>query len=394
MAFANITALYVPTAANAGASQWGTDVRKLLDSADAGSDATTITNHGTGGAVQRTCDPYTTSSADSDQSLFGWAITPSDMNSVSGARRFYPAANHTLTVRMNHTGVAGGSNGTLYLYVYRVASAASGRTRTLLGSSSAAVVLPALGGEVTGTVTVALSEVIFEPDETVQYSFEFNVAGIIVTGRTVTFFCGTQSSVVTSIATPKLGVLADTTGVGAGTGAAAGTSGKVLGTEGSSTGTGTATGVLGATGGTTGSAAGTGAATGTLTGIGGMTGAASGTSTADAPVTGIGSMVGASSGSGAAGGVLGAIGGMVGTSAAASTASGVMGATGGTTGSAAGTADASGFMSSLSGTTGSASGVAAATGLTSIVLGTVGTVEIGTGGGDVTVISPVFMFED
>lgn len=279
MAFGNITTLYIPTAANAGSSLWGTDVRKLLSSADSGSDATTITSHGTSGATQRTFDPYSTSSADSDQSLFGWAIQPTDMNSLSGARRFYPAGNHTVTVRMVHSGAIS-QTGTLYMYVYRVASAASSRTRTLLGSNTASVALPVAAGEVTGTCTVALSEVIFDPDETVQYSFEFNVAGIIVTGETVTFYGGTQTSVVASIATPKLGVLADTTGTATGTGAASGVTGKVLGTVGSSAGTGTASGTGASRAATTGTAAGTSAVSGAASSVAGTVGTAAGTGTA------------------------------------------------------------------------------------------------------------------
>ena len=279
MAFGNITTLYLPTAANAGASQWGSDVRKLLDSADTGSDATTKTDHGTGGAVNRTADPYTTSATDTTEANYGWAVTPTDMNSVSGARRFYPAGNHVLTIRMGHTGAAG-ATGTLTLYVYRVASAAAGRGRTLLGSNTSSVVLPALAAEVTATCTVTLAEVIFEPDETVQYSVEFNVTGIVVTGRVVTFFCGTQTSVAARVATPKLGVLADTTGSSSGAGAADGVSGKVLGTVGSAAGTGSASGSMSSTAATTGTASGTGAAAGVGGSIAGTVGAAAGAGTA------------------------------------------------------------------------------------------------------------------
>lgn len=279
MAFGNITTLYIPTAANAGASQWGTDVRKLLDSADASSDSTTITNHGTSGAVTRQFDPYTTKSADDTTDLFGWAITPTDMNSVTGALRFYPAGNHTVTVRMKHSS-ATGATGTLYMYAYRVASAASSRTRTLLGSSTASVSLPALAGEVTGTCTVALSEVVFQADETIQYSFKFNVTGVPISGETVTFYGGTQTAVVSKVATPKLGVLADTTGTATGTGAASGATALVLGTVGSSSGTGTATGAASSTAATTGTSAGTGSAAGVASSVAGAVGSASGSGTA------------------------------------------------------------------------------------------------------------------
>lgn len=278
MAFGNISTLYVPTAGLAGASQWGTDVRKLLSSADPDVDATSITDHSTGAAVTRTVDPYTTKATDDTQANFGWAITPTDMNSVAGARRFYPAGSHTVSVRMGHSG-ATAATGTLTMYVYRVGPAPT-RTRTLLGSNTGSVALPTLGGDITATVTVALGEVIFEADETIQYSWEFNVAGIPITGRTATFYTGTHPSQVTQIATPKLGVLADTTGTATGSGVASGTSGKVLGTTGTTTGAGTATGVGASTATTTGTASATSTVVGQGSSVAGTTGSASGSGTA------------------------------------------------------------------------------------------------------------------
>lgn len=275
MAFGNITALYLPTAANAGTSQWGTDVRKLLDTADTGSDATTVTDHGTGGAVSRTEDPYTTSAADGVEANFGWAVTPGDMNSVAGARRFFPAGNHVATVRMGSNTVLA-ATGTITMFVYRVGTAAASRARTLLGSNTASVALPINSGEVTMTCTVALGEVIFEPDETIQYSFEFNLAGVAITGRTAKFFTGTQTAVQARVDTPKLGVLADTTGTSVGVGAAAGESGKVLGTVGGATGVGGAEAVGASTATTTGSAAGSVAVAGLGSSVAGATGTAAG----------------------------------------------------------------------------------------------------------------------
>ena len=105
---------------------------------------------------------------------------------------------------------------------------------------------------------MTLPEVIFAAGETVQYSFEFNVAGIAIVGRTATFFAGTHPAVATTIATPKLGVLADTTGSATGVGAASGVTGKVLAALGSSTGVGTAAGSGGSRATTTGTAAGVG----------------------------------------------------------------------------------------------------------------------------------------
>ena len=279
MAFSNIAVLYLPVAANAGTSQWGTDVKKMLNAADTTADATTVTNHGTGGAVTRTEDPYTTTATDGVEANFGWAITPTDMNSVAGARRFYPPGNHAATVRMaSNTTV--GVTGTISMYVYRVGNAAGGRVRTLLGSNTAAVMLPGTSGEVTMTCTVALSEVIFEADETVQYSFEFNLAGLAITGRTATFFTGTQTSVQSRVNTPTLGVLADTTGAATGTGTATGVTGMVLGTEGNAVGSGVAAGVGASRADTTGTATGTGTVTGLGSSVAGTVGTATGLGTA------------------------------------------------------------------------------------------------------------------
>lgn len=278
MAFGNISTLYLPTAANAGASQWGSDVRKLLDSADAGSDATTVTNHGTGGAVTRTYDPYTTATADLTQADYGWAVNPTDMNSVSGARRFYPAGDHTATIRMNSNSTLG-QNGTLTMFVYRVGPAAS-RTRTLLGSNTATVAFPALSAEVTATVTVALSEVIFEIDETIQYSFEMNTAGNVLGAVLTRMLLGTQTSVAARVDTPILKVLADTTGTSSGSATVVGVTGKVLGAVGSSSSVGTASGVASSRWDTTGSASGTATALGQMSSVYSFTGSASGVGTA------------------------------------------------------------------------------------------------------------------
>lgn len=280
MVFGNITTLYFPTAANAGASQWGTDVRKVLDSADAGLDSTTINQHGTGGAVTRTADPYSTIAADNDEKLYGWAVTPADMNSVSGARRFYPAGDHVATLRMSQSAVAGAVV-TVTMFVFRVGNAAGGRVRTLLGSGSATPTLAALNAISTVTITVTLAEIIFEPDETIQYEFETNVAGVAVTGRNVTFHLGTQGGVANRVDTPRLGVLKDFTGIAAGTSTAEATVSEVLGTVGVSAGTSTAAGALSAVGAMVGIATGTSTAAGALSAVAGTIGTAAGTSSAD-----------------------------------------------------------------------------------------------------------------
>jgi hypothetical protein len=392
MAFGNITTLYLPIPGSAGSSLWGTDVRKLLSAADVTGDATTAFDHGTStSASTRTADPYTTTVADLDQTLYGWAVAPSDMNSVAGALRFYPAGNHVSTFTMSHDG-ATGVTGILTMYVYRVGPAA-GRTRTLLGSNTANVVLPALSGSVTATVTVALGEIVFAVDETIQYSFEFNCTGIVITGRVARMFAGNDGGPLSRVDTPKLGVLADTTGTATGSGAASGTGGKVLGTEGSASGTGTASGTGASRADTTGSASGAVTVTGLGSSVAGTTGTATGTGTASGVLGATGAMTGDASGSGTAAGVLGATGAMTGTATGTGTASGVLGATGTTTGTAAGTATVTGLGSSVAGTVGTASGSGTASGLASIVLGMVGTVSIGADTPDWPVTSPTKAIE-
>jgi hypothetical protein len=204
MVFGAITTLYLPTAANAGASQWGTDVRKVLDTADAGTDQTTLTNHGTGGSVVRTCDPYTTLNTDSDQTLFGWAVNPTDMGSTTAAPRHYAAGNHSCTFRFSQTAAAGASI-TVTMFVYQVGNAAGGRVRTLLGSGNVTFNSDASGTVSTRVVTAALGAILFGDDETIQYSFEITAPGVAITGRNCRLITGTQGGVAIRVDTPVLG---------------------------------------------------------------------------------------------------------------------------------------------------------------------------------------------
>lgn len=279
MAFGNISTIYITTAANAGTSQWGSDVRKFLDSADAASDNTTTTNHGTGGAVLRTYDPYTAATADLTQADYGWAITPTDMGSVSGALRFYPAGNHTATIRMNSNYLLQ-TNGTMTMYVYRVGNAAGGRARTLLGSNSATVTFPAASGAVTAVVTVALAEVIFEADETIQYSFEMSTAGQVTPAVLTRMLLGTTTGVESRIDTPTLKVLGDTTGTSTGTSTTTGVTGKVLAISGTSSGVATASGVISSRSDFTGSSAGVSTVSGQMSSVAGFVGTSAGIATA------------------------------------------------------------------------------------------------------------------
>lgn len=276
MPFANINTFYIPYAANAGASQWGTNVRKLTDVAPAPvlAEATTITNHSTGGVVVRTFSPYATMATDDVQANFGWAITPTDMGGAAGALRFYPAGNHIASIYFAHSGALA-ENGTLFMYVYRVGNAAGGRVRTLLGSGSATVVLPVNSGSVYTSCTTALPEIIFAVDETIQYSFELSLAGVAVVGHTATLYTG-DPGLPAKLVTPTLKVLADTTGVATGLGLASGSSSTVLGTIGTGTGLGLATATGSSISTTTGTATGIGTAVGFVSSVAGAVGAATG----------------------------------------------------------------------------------------------------------------------
>lgn len=396
MAFGNISTFYLPTAANAGASQWGSDVRKLLSAADAGNDATTKTSHGTSGNTLRTCDPYTTATADLAQADYGWAVVPSDMNSVVGARRFIPAGNHVLTIRTasNQSDLATVSQYTVY--VYRISNAAGGRARTLLGSATGAAF--SYGGVAntyrTETVTVALAEIIFEADETIQYSIEQLAPAVAVLGRVNSHDTGTQGGVAIRVDQPGLKVLADADGTSTGSGIASADAGWIFAGVGSSDGVGAASGVASWVASGVGSAAGIAEALGIPGTTWSFTGDAAGIGDALGVMTGIFGAVGIASGvadmSGVATGIFSAVGSAAGVGDASADAGWIFAGVG----SMAGVADVLGLMSSVAGTVGSAEGFGEALGLPSIVLGTVGTVDIGGGGGSVTIISPVIIFDD
>jgi hypothetical protein len=216
MPFGNITTVYLKAAAGAPTQPWGTNVRGLADTTAGsnGKDTSATTNHGTGGAVRRTVRPYQSGTAsDLDESLYGWAIAPADMGGAAGARRFYPAGDHVLRMRCYNSSTFLSASGTLHWFAYRV-GVSPDYTRTLIASGDIANFYPAGIGNAELVVTMALPEVILEPDETIQYAFEATVAGVAVTGRTITFVCGLANGLgdentQARIVTPRLGVLAD-----------------------------------------------------------------------------------------------------------------------------------------------------------------------------------------
>lgn len=211
MAFGAISTVFFPVAANAGASMWGTDVRKFITPADAGNDASCKFAMGTSTSAHTvTADPYTSQGADLTEANYGWAIDTADMNSVSGAQRFMAAGNHVGTLRLQST-TNTNPTGTLTMFVYRVGDAAGGRVRTLLGSAT-------ITGQTfdttirTYTITVALSQIVFGVDETIQYSFELNGQGVAITGKNNSFYTGTIGGTPAKVDFPTLGILRTVTG--------------------------------------------------------------------------------------------------------------------------------------------------------------------------------------
>lgn len=279
MAFGLVSTLYFPdTSANSvGTFDWGTDIRKLITTALGSSANSTQMNVSTGGAVTRTFDPFSTSTADLDQTLYGWAIQVADMGSATGALRFFPAGNHTMTATMNQSTVLSVA-GTVTMYVYKV-GAAPGRTRTLIASNSAAVTWPATGSFVTATVTVACPAITFAVDETIQYSFELNAAGTIG-GRIIAFFTGLSNSVQARIDTPELGIVASGVGASSASASTAGAAGIVLGTAGASSASSSAAGTFSARADMAGAATASSSAAAVGSSVAGTVGAAAGAATA------------------------------------------------------------------------------------------------------------------
>lgn len=334
MAFGAITTLFFPVTANAGASLWGTDVRKLITPADAGNDASTKFAMGTNTAAHTvTADPYTSQTLDLAQADYGWAIQPTDMGSVAGAQRFMAAGNHVGSLRLQST-TNTNPNGSLTMFVYRVGPAA-GRARTLLGSAT-------VTGQTfdttirTYTITVALAAVTFAADETIQYSFELNGQGVAVTGKNNSFYCGTITAIPAKIDFPTLDTILDTTGTAAGTSTVAGVGGLVLAGTGTAGGGSTVVGVGAGFDKTTGTASGTSTVAGVGAGVTSAIGTAGGTSVVSGVAAAVDSATGAAGGTSTVTGVAAGTTPTVGSADGSSTVVGIGGSTVSTTGTAGG----------------------------------------------------------
>jgi hypothetical protein len=293
MPFGAITTVYLPISASAGASLWGSDVRKLLASADATADTTSTTVHGTGGATRRTVDPYTASSTDGVDLDYGWAITPADMGSTSTKKRRQAAGNHTCTVRLSHSATLGSSGAILHFSVARVGAGGS-RTRTLLGSIDQPVSLGALGAEATFTAAVSLPEIIYQDDETLQYSFEITATGQALSGASSTFRTGTSGGVAVKVDFPRLDTIAEIVGSSSGAGDSSAVVARIMAANGDAAGTSVASGSVGGVAAATGSAAGTSTGLAQVGAVSACTGSAAGIAAAQAPTAVVKGTVGTS----------------------------------------------------------------------------------------------------
>lgn len=366
MSLANGTAVvYLPIAGSAGASLWGSDVRQMLTAPDATADATTTQAHGTALAqTRRTCDPFTATSADNDQAAYGWAIHPgtgsNGMGSTATLKRRMSAGNHVATTRLSHSGALGDSSAILHFAAYRVGPAA-GRARTLLGSVDQVVSLGLAGAIGTFTASIALPELVFQNDETIQYSFEITAAGVLVTGASSTFRTGTEGGVAIRVDFPELNTIIETTGQSQGAAIVAGSLEATVVMQGASTGSATAAGILEARKETTGAVAAAASVAGQFVATKEVTGASSGIAAAAA--------------------ALAAIANFIGEASAAATAAASLLSTAVMRGDSVGLATAASSLAAVKETIGDADGVATVSGAAALVAPTVGESTVSGGGG-------------
>jgi hypothetical protein len=414
VAFANgTTQVYIPIAGSAGASLWGTDVRKVLLSPDATSDATTITNQGTGGAVTRTLDPFTTTTADLTEADYGYAIDPADMNSVAGATRRMLAGTHTIQQMVSCNRAATGAVNTYTAYLYKVGASPT-FTRTLQGSFTTAAfgfsVTPNTPQAVQITMT-SMPQIDFAAGETVAWSLEFTGPGTAAVGRLITHYTGTTVGATTDIRFPALKTVLETDGAITATVTPSGVAAAQATTVGAIAASAALAGI-GAAGTTsvgaiTASVALAGIAAAGTTTVGAMTASAAlsgagaagtttvGAMTADVSVNGIAAAQALSEGAITASATLAGIAATglatVGAMTAQVTLDGIAGSGVQAEGSITASVAVNGAGAAGSGAEGAISVTVGLDGTTAIGLTTVGHIELGEGG---TTTRPVYLFED
>lgn len=293
MTFGAITAVYLPVSANAGASLYGSNVRSLLSAPDATADASSVTSHGNGGDTLRTVSAYAQSSADSIQEDYGWAIPASDMGSTDTEKRRQKAGDHSCTLRLSHSSTLGDSSAELHFYAYRVGPAPD-RARTLIGSVIEPISLNALGAQVTYTASIAIPEIVYEADESLQYSFEIRATGQALTGANTIFRTGTSGGVAVRVDFPRLDTIVEITGTAQGGSTAIAKVANIKAAVGESHGISTAQGVVGGIAAAVGTAQGTSVAVASVGGIAGSVGTSQASSEAIAKVAVVKGTVGTS----------------------------------------------------------------------------------------------------
>ncbi len=288
----------------------GIDVRALDDVEGGATDENqSVLNSVQGGTSERRFDPATTgsttvSNAATTNDNKGWAVPLSaaigDMVVVNtDCVAWLKAQSATVAWVGGITGTGTGAVGANDVFTPRASlwkyNTSSDTATLIVGGSGTATTLSAAlpygPTAYSSSVTLSVPETTFAANEVLMVVIGGQVAcgaGLLGGARTCTVTVAVDVSTTNvTFATQGLRSLAQTTGSGAGSGTAAGSSSNVLGTIGAAVGAGSAAGVAGAIGGMTGSAAGTSTATAAASSVAGSTGSAAGTST----VAGLSSIV-------------------------------------------------------------------------------------------------------
>lgn len=286
---------------------WGTDVRKLAETAQALNSTTICSHPNSAGTTQITIDPLTTSTTQSDiRDALGWAVNEAGadgMESTANYKRRIRAGDWVFTMRLGLP-IAGTTTGTLTgsfsARVYRVGPSPT-FTRTILFTTALSTTVQSTGlAAATNTCTVTqagVAEIVLQAGETIHVGILSNVvqvAGLV--GATVagiaTWHVGTQGGVDPSVNPPAIDTITEFTGTSAGSSTAQALAARVLPVQGSAAGMATTSGSLGTIASTVGSSAGIATVAGTLAAVKGFSGSAAGVATAQARMATIKGFVG------------------------------------------------------------------------------------------------------
>ena len=181
---------------------WGTNIRRLLSSANPASGIAAVSQHGTGGTTTRLINPYTNSATTgANDGDYGWAVDPVDMGSGPESRRYIPAGDHTFNLVFQRT--AGSQTGSaVSVKIWRVASAANSYALTEFASGSTS--FNSSTSNVTVNFAVACPRIDFGDSETIAYTFQESVSGATFVGNNMRFRGGTVSGEEVKITHPGL----------------------------------------------------------------------------------------------------------------------------------------------------------------------------------------------